>query len=83
VLRQFFGMYRATAEDDDVAAAVVSVGQALVTVGDKAAHDQVQAAATDPSTVPYASERLGAILSAMPQTPPPGDGKGESPKKTK
>ena len=34
-LRQFFGMYRATADDDEVAAAVVSVGQALITLDDR------------------------------------------------
>ena len=35
-LREFFGMYRATAEDDDMAAAVVNIGQALAATGDKA-----------------------------------------------
>jgi outer membrane protein assembly factor BamB len=68
-LRQFFGMYRTTAEGDDMAAAVVSVGQALATVGDKAGREQVQAAAGDAATVPYARDRLQAILSALPQPP--------------
>jgi outer membrane protein assembly factor BamB len=63
-LRQFFGMYRATADGDDMAAAVVSVGQALL--ADKAGHAQVEAAAADAMTIPYARERLGAILSAEP-----------------
>jgi outer membrane protein assembly factor BamB len=65
-LRQFFGMYRATADDDDMAAAVVSVGQALMTVGDKPGRAQVESAAADSTTVPYARERLGAILAAPP-----------------
>lgn len=71
-LRQFFGMYRANAEDDDVAAAVVSVGQALSSLGDKAALEQVEAAAADANTVPYARDRLGAVLSA--KGPPADDG---------
>jgi outer membrane protein assembly factor BamB len=71
-LRQFFGMYRANAEDDDVAAAVVSVGQALGSLGDKAAREQVETAAADANTVPYARDRLGAVLSA--KAPPADDG---------
>ena len=63
-LREFFGMYRATAEDDDMAAAVVNIGQALAATGDKAGRAQVEAAAADPTTVPYARDRLGALLSA-------------------
>ncbi len=79
-LREFFGMYRATADDDDMAAAVVNVGQALVVSGDKAARAQVEAAAVDASTVPYARDRLGAILSAAPVPEAP---KPEAPKKAK
>jgi len=76
-LREFFGLYRATAEDDDMAAAVVNIGQALAITGDKAARAQIEAAAVDPTTVPYARDRLGALLSAQPA--PPAD----SPKKAK
>jgi hypothetical protein len=64
VLREFFGMYRATAEGDDVAAAVVSVGQALMTVDEKGGRAMVESAAADPSTVGYARERLAALASA-------------------
>ena len=74
-LREFFGMYRASAADDDMAAAVVSVGQALAAAGDKASRAQVEAAAADATTVPYARDRLGALLSADPVPPP------EAPKK--
>lgn len=74
-LREFFGMYRATAEDDDMAAAVVNIGQALVASGDKAGRAQIEAAATDAATVPYARDRLAALLSAEPVAPP------EAPKK--
>ncbi len=77
-LREFFGLYRATAEDDDMAAAVVNIGQALAATGDKAARAQIEAAAVDPTTVPYARDRLGALLSAEPAPPP-----AEAPKKAK
>ncbi len=63
-LRQFFSMYRSSAPNDDIAAAVVSVAQALVTLGDKQGKAAVEAAAKDPMTVDYAKERLQAILSA-------------------
>jgi outer membrane protein assembly factor BamB len=62
-LRQFFGMYRASASDDDVAAALVSVGQAMIQLGDSGV---VAAAAKDPSTVPYARERLEALVASAP-----------------
>jgi outer membrane protein assembly factor BamB len=76
-LREFFGMYRATAEDDDMAAALVNIGQALATTGDKGGRAQIEAAAIDPTTVPYARDRLGALLSAEPAPSP------EAPKKAK
>jgi outer membrane protein assembly factor BamB len=69
-LRQFFGMYRATADDDDLAAAVVSAGQALIALGDKAARAQVEVASTDPATVAYARDRLASLLSASPVPAP-------------
>jgi len=78
-LRQFFGMYRACADDDDIASAVVSVGQALLALDDKAGRGMVLAATEDPSTVPYARERLQAVISEQRQAqaataPPPSDG---------
>jgi outer membrane protein assembly factor BamB len=66
-LRQFFGLYRASAPNDDIAAALVSVGQALVRLEDTA---RVAAAAKDASTVPYARERLEALVAALPPKPP-------------
>lgn len=69
-LRQFFGMYRASAPNDDIAAALVSAGEALVRLADGAV---VAAAAKDASTVPYARERLEALVASPPPgaTPPP------------
>jgi outer membrane protein assembly factor BamB len=63
VLRQFFGMYRASAPDDDIAMAVVSVGQALILLQDVGV---VAAAAKDPTTVLYARDRLEALVEAIP-----------------
>jgi len=70
-MRQFFGMYRATAADDDVAAAVVSVGKALLQFEGAPGRTRVDAAAKDPMTVEYARERLGQLLA--PQPPSSGD----------
>jgi outer membrane protein assembly factor BamB len=70
-LRQWFGMYRATAANDDLAAAVLSIADALVIMDDKAGIAQVEAAEADGTTVPYARERLGAVLASRPQ-PAPG-----------
>jgi outer membrane protein assembly factor BamB len=78
-LRQFFGLYRATADDDDMAAAVVSAGQALITLGDKAARTQVETASADDATVPYAKDRLVALLSAQPAAPPSEPAKKAAP----
>lgn len=71
-LRQFFGLYRASAPNDDVAAAVVSVAQALVDLHDAGT---VTAAAKDPMTVDYARERLQAIASSAPPAAPAPDPK--------
>jgi len=57
-LRQFFAMYRATAADDDIAMAVVSVGQALIAVQGKLGRTLVEGAVNDPMTVPYVREHL-------------------------
>jgi outer membrane protein assembly factor BamB len=64
-MRRFFGMYRATADDDNVAAAVVSVGEALLSMGDKDGRAQVELAVSDAMTVPYARERLEAMLAGQ------------------
>jgi outer membrane protein assembly factor BamB len=67
-LREFFAMYRACADDDDMAAAVVSTGEALLRVDGAPGRALVESAVRDPSTVDYAKERLGEALN----TPPPG-----------
>jgi outer membrane protein assembly factor BamB len=61
-LRQFFGMYRANAETDEMADAVASVGQALIAVEQKTGRATVEAAVKAADTVPHARERLTALL---------------------
>jgi outer membrane protein assembly factor BamB len=50
-LRQFFGMYRANADSDDIASAVVSVGRTLIALKDKVGAEEVRAAAASPMTL--------------------------------
>lgn len=66
-LRQFFAMYRATADSDDLATAVVNAGEALLAIDAASTRKTVEAAAASPSTVEYARERLEAVLAALPQ----------------
>jgi outer membrane protein assembly factor BamB len=61
-LRQFFAMYRASAANDDVADAVVSVGRALLAVEPKTGRAIVDAAANDAMTVPHVQEGLRSLL---------------------
>jgi outer membrane protein assembly factor BamB len=62
-MRQFFGMYRATADDDDIADALVSVGRAMIGLHDKEGQAAVETAASDPMTAPYARDRLVSLVS--------------------
>jgi outer membrane protein assembly factor BamB len=68
-LRRFFGMYRASAPDDDVQAAVVSVARAMLAVGGSEGRAVVQAAARDANTAPGVKEQLETLLQ-----PPAGAG---------
>jgi outer membrane protein assembly factor BamB len=63
-LKQFFGMYRATAESEEVSAAVVSAGEAILRIGGKEGRATIDQALADPMTVPLAKERLDAIVQA-------------------
>jgi outer membrane protein assembly factor BamB len=65
-MKQFFGMYRASAADDDIGAAVVSVGQALVTLQGALGRTLVDGAASDPMTVDYVREHLAEPASTAP-----------------
>jgi outer membrane protein assembly factor BamB len=65
-LRQFFAMYRGTAQTEDVALAVARVGEALLAADAKEGRALVEAAAKDPMTVDVAQKRLQALLAASP-----------------
>jgi hypothetical protein len=56
-------MYRASADDDEMAAAVANVGQALLLAGDEQARTEVDSAAHDGMTASYALDRLQQIVS--------------------
>jgi hypothetical protein len=49
-LRTFFALYRATADDDALVAAVVASAEALLRVGGDAGRDVIERAAQDPLT---------------------------------
>lgn len=70
-LRQFFVMYRAAAESEDVAQAVVSAGEGLLKLGGKDGRATVERAAKDAATHPFVKARLAALLSALPAEPEP------------
>jgi outer membrane protein assembly factor BamB len=61
-LKQFFGMYRANADGEEMNAAVVSAAQALLKLAGKDGRAIVDQAITDPMTVSGAKERLTAIV---------------------
>jgi len=63
-LKHFFAMYRASAESEDVALAVASVGEALLRIDPKDGRAIVESAAKDATTAPAARSRLEALLTA-------------------
>lgn len=65
-LRQFFAMYRGTAQTDELALAVVSVGAALLRLDPKDGRAMVEEAVKDPGTVETARARLEALLAGAP-----------------
>ncbi len=60
--KSFFAMYRASADGDDMTAALVSAGQVLLKYGSKDGRAIVDAALGDPLTVAAAKERLEVTL---------------------
>jgi hypothetical protein len=60
-LRTFFALYRTTAEDDDLAQAVISVARALVKLGGPEDHALVARGAEDPLTVAAIKTELALI----------------------
>jgi outer membrane protein assembly factor BamB len=67
-LRTFFSLYRATADDPELVAAVVSVARALLRVGGAEAKRLVASAATDSLTQPAVQRGLRTLAE---RAPPP------------
>lgn len=65
-LRTFFALYRATAEDDSMVAAVLDVARALQRIGGAPAAQLIARALQDPLTVPA----IKSGLEQLPATPP-------------
>jgi hypothetical protein len=65
-LSTFLSLYRATADQPELVAAVVSVARALVRVGGAQGADQVKQAANDPLTLPEIKRQLREL---EPDTP--------------
>jgi outer membrane protein assembly factor BamB len=72
-IKQFVGMYRANASDDQIEAAVVAAAQALVRVGGADGRASVQAAVADPFTLAPIHDRLQVIMDNMPPPAPATD----------
>lgn len=77
-LKQFFAMYRGTAEGDPIAKAVGSVAEALLRADPKGGRALVEEAAKDGLTLPDVRARLDAVLAAH---PPGGAASAAPPKK--
>lgn len=84
-LRQFFTMYRGTAESDEVGLAVASAAEAILRLDPKDGRVLVEHATKDPTTVAIARARLEALLAASPEKPAtpeaPSTDKPATPKK--
>lgn len=61
-LRTFFSLYRATADDDNVVNAVLSVARALLRIGGDTDHELVRHAAIDPLTHPAVKQGLKNLV---------------------
>ena len=68
-LRNFFALYRTTAEDDNLAQAVVNVARALVRVGGADEKALVAKGAEDPLTVPIVKIQLASLVEPSGQAP--------------
>lgn len=64
-LKEFFGLYRSSADNDDVAQAAVSAGHALLRYGGADGRKVVDAALADPMTNATLKPRLAAIEQSL------------------
>ncbi len=65
VLKEFFGLYRSSAENDEVAQAAVSAGHALLRYGGAEGRKIVDAALADPMTNATVKPRLAGIEQSL------------------
>lgn len=65
ILKEFFGLYRSSAENDEVAQAAVSAGHALLRYGGADGRKVVDAALADPNTNSTLKPRLAAIEQSL------------------
>lgn len=79
-LETFFALYRCTAENDDVVAAVVSIAQALVTIEGDKGKVTVARAVKDTMTLPAVREKLASLVSGVDPSPEPLPDLGDAPK---
>jgi hypothetical protein len=64
-LKEFFGLYRSSADNDEVAQAAVSAGHALLRYGGTDGRKVVDAALLDPNTNATLKPRLAAIEQSL------------------
>lgn len=64
-MKEFFGLYRAAAESDDISAAVVSIGESILRLGGKDGRAMIDQALADPMTSPFAKARLESVVQAV------------------
>ncbi|MEP7050110.1 MAG: PQQ-binding-like beta-propeller repeat protein [Pseudomonadota bacterium] len=72
-LRTFFALYRATADDDSLVAAVVACAEAILRIGGEAGRAVVERAAQDPLTQGEVRASLPSLLNKAPAAPGPED----------
>jgi outer membrane protein assembly factor BamB len=80
-LRTFFALYRATADDEALVAAVIASAQALVRVGGSDGREVLERATQDPLTQADVRRALPGVLSKAEN--PPADAAGSAPTTTR
>jgi outer membrane protein assembly factor BamB len=82
-LRTFFALYRATADDEALVAAVLACAEAVLRVGGEAGHAVVERAAQDPLTQSDVRRALPGVLAKTgPGAPPKASGAAQKPEKS-
>jgi outer membrane protein assembly factor BamB len=64
-LEAFFSLYRCTAENEDIATAVVTIAEALTKIGGQRGKEVVARGANDPMTLPAIKQRISAFAEGV------------------